>query len=89
VARCGFRYNARGIARRYFCNDCQRKFSIPYVENTLLAKPAEVLWLVNEVGMLISKLADLVLELNNKIVMVSKEQPSQDHSSQPPSTDLV
>jgi hypothetical protein len=23
VARCGFRYNARGISRRYRCNDCQ------------------------------------------------------------------
>jgi predicted RNA-binding Zn-ribbon protein involved in translation (DUF1610 family) len=84
IARCGFRYNARGIARRYRCNDCQRKFSIPHVENTLLAKPAEVLWLVNEVGMLISKLTDLVFELNNRILMVSEEQPSENHSLQGP-----
>jgi hypothetical protein len=67
VARCGFRYNTRGIARRYFCHDCQRKFSIPHVENTLPGKPAELLWLLNEVGMLISRLTDLVYELEGRV----------------------
>ena len=42
IARCGFRYNARGIARRYFCHDCQRKFSIPHAENSVTGKPAEL-----------------------------------------------
>jgi len=32
ISRVGFRYNARGISRRYLCNECRRKFSIPYVE---------------------------------------------------------
>ena len=31
TSRVGFRYNARGISRRYLCNECRRKFSIPYV----------------------------------------------------------
>lgn len=73
VARCGFRYNARGIARRYFCHDCQRKFSIPHVENTVPGKPAELVWLLNEVGMLISKLTDLVSELNTRITTASDQ----------------
>lgn len=64
VSRCGFRYNARGIARRYFCNDCRRKFSISHVRSSSDAKPLEIVWLLNEVGMLTSKLTELLTELN-------------------------
>ena len=67
IAGCGFRYNARGIARRYRCNDCQRKFSIPHIRTDATAKPTELVWLVNEVGMLISKLTDLMDQLNSII----------------------
>ncbi len=67
IARCGFRYNARGIARRFRCNDCQRKFSIPHVQNRTESKPAEIVWLINEVGMLITRLNDLLSELNSKL----------------------
>src|SRR5437879_6307325 len=33
VSRCGFRYNSRGISRRFFCNQCHRKFSISHVRS--------------------------------------------------------
>ncbi|HYW01833.1 MAG TPA: hypothetical protein VE862_10195 [Candidatus Acidoferrum sp.] len=67
IARCGFRYNARGISRRYRCNDCQRKFSIPHIQNTLQTNPSQLVWLLNEVGMLTTKLTELLSELNNRI----------------------
>jgi len=67
VARCEFRYDARGIARRYRCNDCERKFSIPHVQSGLDSKPDELVWLLNEVGMLTSKLTELITELNTKL----------------------
>ena len=67
IARCGFRYNSRGIVRRYRCNDCQRKFSIPYVQPNPGAMPMELLWLLNEIEMLMSKMTDLLVQLNDMI----------------------
>lgn len=67
VARCGFRYNARGISRRYRCNDCQRKFSIPHVQSDTRSQPSDVVWLLNEVGMLTARLSDLLIELNDRL----------------------
>jgi predicted RNA-binding Zn-ribbon protein involved in translation (DUF1610 family) len=67
IARCGFRYNARGIARRYVCQDCRRKFSVPHILSETNGKPLEVIWLLNEVGMLVSKLSDLLTELSSKL----------------------
>ena len=66
VARCGFRYNARGIARRYFCRDCHRKFSVPYVEANG-HKPNEVAWLLNEIGFLLTKLNEVVSRINCRL----------------------
>lgn len=45
----------------------QRKFSIPHVENASQGIPAELMWLLNEVGMLISKLTDLVAEISTRM----------------------
>jgi hypothetical protein len=67
VARCGFRYNAHGIARRYRCNDCQRKFSIPHIQTNMGTRPLELVWLLNEIGMLTSKLTDLLTEVNDRM----------------------
>ena len=72
VAKCGFRYNSRGISRRYYCSDCQRKFSINYVEN-FSKTPSEIVWLLNEVGSLTTKLTDLLYELNLKLENVEKK----------------
>jgi len=66
VAGCGFRYNARGISRRYFCRDCHRKFSIPYVQSDP-NKPNELAWLLNEVGFLLGKLNETVSRINSKL----------------------
>jgi hypothetical protein len=66
VAGCGFRYNARGIARRYFCRDCQRKFSIPYLQSNS-NKPNELAWLLNEIGFLLTKLNETVSRVNSKL----------------------
>lgn len=67
IAGCGFRYGARGISRRYVCRDCQRKFSIPYVHSNPDNKPNELSWLLNEVGMIVSKLNELISQLNLKV----------------------
>jgi DNA-directed RNA polymerase subunit RPC12/RpoP len=72
VARCGFRYNARGISRRYRCNECQRKFSINHIPASTEAKPAEIVWLLNEIGMLTSKLTELLTELNDRMELASR-----------------
>jgi DNA-directed RNA polymerase subunit RPC12/RpoP len=72
VARCGFRYNERGIARRYRCNDCQRKFSLPYLEKS--GDHFELGWLVNEIGMLTLKLTELLSEMNTRLELLTKSQ---------------
>lgn len=42
VARCGFRYNARGISRRYRCNGCERKFSVVHLKSSHETVPSEL-----------------------------------------------
>ncbi|GEM_PF-1577460 len=67
-SRVGYRYNAHGIARRYFCNECRRKFSVPYVEpQATLGAPSGTLWILSQVAMLTSKLNDLLRDLDEKI----------------------
>lgn len=70
IARCGFRYNAHGIARRYRCNDCERKFSISYARSNSGQPPSDLVWLLNEIGLVTTKLNDLLAELNVKIELV-------------------
>jgi len=68
ISRVGFRYNARGISRRYLCNECRRKFSVPYVEpQVAIGAPSGTLWLLSQVAMLTSKLNDLLRELDDRI----------------------
>jgi hypothetical protein len=67
IAGCGFRYNSRGIARRYLCRDCQRKFSVPYLQANPASKPNDIAWLLNEVGVLVTRLTSLISDLNNKL----------------------
>jgi hypothetical protein len=67
ISKVGFRYNAHGIARRYMCNECYRKFSVAYVEATPFGAPSGVLWLLTQIAMLTSKLNDLLMDLDNKI----------------------
>ena len=72
ISRVGFRYNARGIARRYLCNECRRKFSVPYVEpQGAVGLPSGTLWLLSQVAMLTSKLNDLLRELDDRITSQS------------------
>jgi hypothetical protein len=67
ISKVGFRYNAHGIARRYMCNECQRKFSVAYVEAASFGAPSGILWLLTQIGMLTSKLNDMLKDLNGKI----------------------
>jgi hypothetical protein len=68
ISRVGFRYNARGISRRFICNECRRKFSVPYVEpETVVGAPSGTLWLLSQVAMLTSKLNDLLRDLDERI----------------------
>jgi len=69
VSRCGFRYNARGIMRRYVCHDCLRKFSIPHLQNQVTGIPTEFGWLLNQ-GVLTSRLTQLLSDLNETIETV-------------------
>jgi hypothetical protein len=69
IARCGFRYNVKGISRRYRCNECERKFSVVHVARQSEARPSELLWLLNEIGMLTARLTDLLSEVNDRIVI--------------------
>ena len=72
ISRVGFRYNARGISRRYLCNECRRKFSIPYVEpHAVHGLPSGTLWLLSQVAMLTSKLNDLLKDLDDRITSQS------------------
>jgi hypothetical protein len=74
ISRVGFRYNARGIARRYLCNECRRKFSVPYVEpQAIIGAPSDTLWLLSQIAMLTSKLNDLLMGLDERIA--SKRAP--------------
>jgi hypothetical protein len=61
VSRCGFRYNSYGIARRYRCNECMRKFSLKYTDAAFTSRlPSEMMWLLAEIGMVLNKLEDLM-----------------------------
>jgi transposase-like protein len=70
VSKVGFRYNARGITRRFLCNECRRKFSIPYVEaQATLGAPSGTLWLLSQIAMLTSKLNLLLKDLDDRIAV--------------------
>jgi hypothetical protein len=61
VGGCGFRYNAYGISRRYKCNECLRKFSIKFSDSENAGgTPSEMTWLLAEIGMLLTKIEDLI-----------------------------
>jgi hypothetical protein len=67
ISKVGFRYNARGISRRYLCNECRRKFSVPYVEpHAVHGLPSGTLWLLTQVAMLTSKLNELLSDLEER-----------------------
>jgi hypothetical protein len=59
ISRCGFRYNAYGISRRLRCNECLRKFSVKYTNNSA-SSPSEMTWLIAEIGMVLTKLEELI-----------------------------
>jgi len=73
ISRCGFRYNARGISRCYYCHECERKFSLRIVQNQQAIDnvPAEVVWLLNEVGLQVSRLDELLVRLDSKLTQFS------------------
>jgi len=74
ISRCGFRYNARGISRRYYCHECERKFSIRIVNSwqAVAAVPAEIVWLLNQVGLQVTRLNGLLAELDSKLTQFAK-----------------
>ncbi len=68
VRGCGVRYGARGIAHRYFCNECKRKFSIKHIEMTNASKaPSELLFYLNEIGLNLLRLNDLLDRVNKSL----------------------
>jgi len=80
ISRVGFRYNARGISRRYLCNECRRKFSVPYVEpEAVLGAPSGTLWLLSQIAMITSKLNDLLKDLDDKIALATQRDAATSH----------
>jgi transposase-like protein len=80
ISGCGFRYNSHGISRRFRCNECFRKFSIPYVETGVTTQPSGSLWLLAQVAMLTSKLNELLAELTksfSRLTEVTSTLPGQ------------
>ena len=73
ISRCGFRFGSRGISRRYFCHECERKFSIRIVESqqAIANVPAEVVWLLNAVGLQVSRLNELLVQLDSRLTQYS------------------
>lgn len=48
-------------SRRYRCNECLRKFSVNYSDNQNGGKaPSEMTWLFSEIGMLLTKIENLI-----------------------------
>ena len=72
-SRCGFRYNARGISRRYYCHECERKFFIRIVHSAQAVTnvPAEVVWLLDEVGLQVTRLNELLVQLDLRLTQSS------------------
>jgi hypothetical protein len=67
VRGCGFRYNAKGIAHRYFCYECRRKFSVKYVGSNAPHAPSELIWLLNELGATLTRANDLIAQVDRKL----------------------
>jgi hypothetical protein len=64
VERAGFRYNAHGMARRFRCNECLRKFSVKFTDIAQAAQPpSETIWLIAEIGQVLTKLEDMMERL--------------------------
>jgi DNA-directed RNA polymerase subunit RPC12/RpoP len=83
ISKVGFRYNARGISRRYLCNECRRKFSVPYVEpHAVVGGPSGTLWLLSQVAMLTSKLNDLLRELDDRLASTTNRDLSAGSNSE-------
>jgi hypothetical protein len=79
ISKVGFRYNARGISRRYLCNECRRKFSVPYVEpHAVQGLPSGTLWLLSQVAMLTSKLNDLLKDLDDRVASTTRGADTPD-----------
>jgi hypothetical protein len=72
IRGCGFRYGARGIAHRYLCNECRRKFSVKQIRATDASKaPSELLFYLNEIALIMSKLNDLLERINKSLLGVT------------------
>ena len=69
LARCGFRYNAYGISQRYRCNECLRKFSVKHIDRQNAKKtPSETIWLLAEIGMVLTKIENLIEKASSNLV---------------------
>jgi hypothetical protein len=89
IRRCGYRYNARGISRRYYCNECERKFTMRIIasEHTTANMPVEVVWLLDEVGIQVSKLNLLLADLDSKLAGISRRSATNEDDLSPDRSD--
>ncbi|MGO9644542.1 MAG: hypothetical protein ACLPY5_07320 [Candidatus Bathyarchaeia archaeon] len=68
--------------KRYVCLDCERKFAIPYVGRS--TDSLELGWLLNEIGMLTTKLTELLSDMNERLELLLNGQPNiMTHAEQP------
>lgn len=73
ISRCGFRYNAYGISRRFRCNECLRKLSVKYT-GTVESSPSEMIWLIAEIGMVLTNLEELIDRISSAAFVSAKER---------------
>jgi hypothetical protein len=54
---------------RHYCHEYERKFSIRIIESqqAIASVPAEVVWLLDEVGLQMSKLNGLLTQLDSRL----------------------
>jgi len=89
IRRCGLRYTTRGISQRYYCNECERKFAVRIIasEQNTSNIPAEALWLLALVAQEVTKLNELLMQLDSKLTQLGKA-PSSDRGVAPPTGEI-
>jgi hypothetical protein len=78
LRRVGLEYSTRGISQRYYCNDCKRKFQVRIIASERTAKklPPEALWLLAKIGYEVTRLNELLLQLDSKLTGLGRDQDS-------------
>lgn len=66
------------MAHRYYCHQCERKFSIRVVGNEggMTKFPQEIVLLLDHVGRLVSRLNELIMQLEEELTKLGTQNTS-------------